>query len=101
MTTVDPEGPIWQYVAEFMTRVLIAFSICAFISGCSGQPSAPPSGAQPAASTAATSAGAPAAASEPTSAEEQAADASAIQALQKWTGDLDGMIERRLIRVLT
>ncbi|HEY7172702.1 MAG TPA: lytic transglycosylase F, partial [Vicinamibacterales bacterium] len=38
---------------------------------------------------------------EATTAEEKAADEEATVALKKWTGDLDGMIERRLIRVLT
>jgi len=79
------------------------------MAGCTRDASAPAaSGAQPPAASAATSAtppaaaaAAPAAASEPASAEEQAADATAIQAMQKWTGDLDGMIERRVIRVLT
>src|SRR4051812_33117335 len=91
-----------------MTRATFAaLFLCAVASACSRQEPAPTSAAQPPppAATAPVSAGtAPPAsqgADEQTSAEERAADATAIQALQKWTGDLDGMIERRLIRVLT
>jgi membrane-bound lytic murein transglycosylase MltF len=78
-----------------------------FVSGCSREAPAPAAGAQSAAAAPATAsppaASAPTSpvASEPTTAEEQAADAEATLALKKWTGDLDGMIERRVIRVLT
>src|SRR5437763_10394918 len=85
---------------KLMTRLWIAaFITCAFVSGCSREAPAPSSGAQPA--DAASPAAAPPPASEPISADEQAADDQATLALKKWTGDLDGMIERRMIRVLT
>src|SRR5262249_41095989 len=89
-----------------MTRTsLIVLFACALAAGCSKEAS-PPAGtaAQPAAAPAAASAtppSTPVAASEPASADEQAADAAAIQAMKKWTGDLDGMVDRRVIRVLT
>jgi membrane-bound lytic murein transglycosylase MltF len=86
-----------------MRRVFpTALAVCVLTAGCGGQPPAPQSGAQPAAPAAAASATASATPpGEPPTAEEQAADASAIEVMQKWTGDLDGMIERRVIRVLT
>jgi membrane-bound lytic murein transglycosylase MltF len=85
---------------------LIALFVGVLASGCGRDATAPAgSAAPPAAAPTATSATAPPtgapAASEPATPEEQAADATAIQAMQKWTGDLDGMIERRVIRVLT
>ena len=88
-----------------MTRTtFVALLLCAAVTACSRQEAAPSSAAQPAATAPASAGTAPPAsqgADEQESAEERAADATAIQALQKWTGDLDGMVERRLIRVLT
>src|SRR5262249_43859149 len=87
-----------------MTRVsLIVLFFGAFIAACSREAPTATSGGQPAVTSsapAATTPASPVETAQPT-ADEQAADASAIQALQKWTGDLDGMIDRRLIRVLT
>jgi len=90
-----------------MTRLSIAaLFVCVFASGCSRQtpapadgqtaPAAPAAAEQPAASGLASPAQ-----GEATTTEEKAADEEATLALKKWTGDLDGMIERRLIRVLT
>jgi membrane-bound lytic murein transglycosylase MltF len=89
-----------------MTRATFAvLFVCAMATACSRQQAAPASAAQlaPAAAAPAPPGTTPPVegTDEQTSAEEQAADATAVEALQKWTGDLDGMIERRFIRVLT
>jgi membrane-bound lytic murein transglycosylase MltF len=92
-----------------MTRLSVTvLFVCLVVSGCRREAPAPGAGAQPpaasaSAAVAATPPSEPAhpAVAEATTAEEKAADEEATVALKKWTGDLDGMIERRLIRVLT
>jgi membrane-bound lytic murein transglycosylase MltF len=87
-----------------MTRPIAVIFVGLLATSCNRATPAPPSGGQPPATApaaAAPIAPAPSPAGEAPTAAEQEADASAIQAMKKWTGDLDGMIERRVIRVLT
>src|SRR5262249_60877519 len=89
---------------DFMQRLSSAALSCGPSTAAAGREAPPPTpGGHPAVpppAPAATTPASPVETAQPT-ADEQAADASAIQAPQKWTGDLDGMIDRRLIRVLT
>jgi membrane-bound lytic murein transglycosylase MltF len=87
---------------SFAFGLSMAFALMT-IAGC-GKQSAPPGDTDnPAASTAPAAAQSPALAQEP--AAQEAADGTLTIDLEKqlkpWTGDLDGMIERRVIRVLT
>src|SRR5215471_10908895 len=87
--------------------VVLAVLLSGLVSACgqqssqSGTGAAPAANAQPAAAApgpAATPAGTAGGASQD---ESQDSDADRAFIAKKWTGDFDGMIERRLIRVLT
>jgi membrane-bound lytic murein transglycosylase MltF len=94
-----------RHTTRSMVRLVVVVTFLCGATACSKE------SPSPSASQAASPAGqpAPGAAAGParteaqpaTAAEEQAADDAAMFALKKWTGDLDGMVERRLIRVLT
>jgi membrane-bound lytic murein transglycosylase MltF len=106
---------LWRYkiVAKMTLQTTsirhrwILGAILAVVTAACGSPgpeqaatSQTPSGAatqQPAASAAADKTGA----DTDTLPDQQANDDETLKALRKWTGDLDGMIERRVIRVLT
>jgi membrane-bound lytic murein transglycosylase MltF len=83
-----------------MTLRRYAIALVLFVCSCSG---APPT---PTATNGTASAPAPAEAQRPDAAAAAAEDAIPDDAMlaaatERWTGDLDGMIERRMIRVLT
>src|SRR5882672_908546 len=86
-------------------RLLLCWSmaVALMVAACSDKPASPADTSTSAAPATAQSAPAAAPAQEPTP--QEAADETLtidLAAIQKpWTGDLDGMVERRLIRVLT
>ena len=88
-------------------RALLAFLALTFLLSCGKEP--PPAATTPNSqpTAAATPADAPAAATaqDPQTAAQDAQDEKDDEeralVIKKWTGDLDGMIERRRIRVLT
>jgi len=100
-----------QKICSRTPRALLAFLALTFILACGREPPAaattPNSQPSAAARPAATPAVTPAAATEqdPQTAAQDAQDAKDDEeralVLRKWTGDFDGMIERRQIRVLT
>ena len=88
-------------------RALLALLALTFLLACGNEPPAaattpnsqPPAAATPAVTPAVATAQDPQTATQ--DAEDAKDDAERALVLQKWTGDLDGMIERRRIRVLT
>jgi membrane-bound lytic murein transglycosylase MltF len=82
-----------------IVRLLGVVLFCIAAVSCGQETAAPSTAPPPDATQAAPN---PDSAVEPAPApDEDAADAAAMAALQKFTGDLDGMVNRRLIRVLT
>jgi membrane-bound lytic murein transglycosylase MltF len=88
-----------QMICSLTPRALLAFVVLAFVFGCGKEPPAP-AATTPNPQTAATAAAVPAANAQSQDPEAQADEERAI-VIKPWTGDLDGMIERRRIRVLT
>ena len=76
-------------------RVLLFLTIAMALSACTSGPQPPPQSQT-------TASGAASTASDASADDASAEDTpETVAALRKWTGDLDGMIERRVIRVLT
>jgi membrane-bound lytic murein transglycosylase MltF len=82
-------------------RFILSAFFLASVTTCGNAPALPPAETPQTGSAQAAPAQAAAAQTDASTADEPPEDPATANALKKWTGDLDGMIERRSIRVLT